>query len=165
MGEGYPGWDDEVGYDPYEEIYSKLGNSKKSKKLNKKLYKHSKGKNKRRYYPEDEDDYWKNRESMYTHGEWSDERDLDNEDEFDEPYKLNDFNDFCVKNDYNVSITDHNNLVNWQVIHCCLDPISLEYGENDVITDNSYGALYWTVSEDLTKHESMSHEPTYDGAV
>jgi hypothetical protein len=185
MGEDYPGWDEEVGYDPYEEIYSKLGNSKKSKKLNKKLYKHSKGKkgkNNRRYYPEDEDDYWANRESMFTHGEWSDERDLDNEDEFDEPYKcikfysdienelsvrefysLKDFNDFCIENGYNVSPTDHNNLVNWQVVHCCLDPISLEYGDNDILTDNSYGALYWTVSEDLTKQDAMSHEPVYDG--
>jgi hypothetical protein len=187
MGEDYPGWDDEEGYDPYEEIYSKLGNSKKSKKLNKKLFRHSKGKKdkKNSYYTlEDEDDYWSNRESMFTHGEWSDERDLDNEDEFDEPYKcikfysdienemsvrefhsLKEFNDFCSEKCYNVSNIDRSNLLNWDVIHCCLDPISLEYGENDIITDNSYGALYWSVSEDLTKQDAMNHEPVYDGAV
>ena len=183
MGEDYPGWDDEVGYDSYEEIYSAINNRKKSKKLNKKLYKHSKGKkkNNRRYCPEDEDDYWSNRESMFTHGEWSDD-DLDDENKFEEPYKsikfysdienemsvrefhsLKSFNDFCTENGYNVSDIDKSNLVNWQVIHCCLDPISLEYGENDVITDNSYGALYWTVTEDLTKQDAMSHEPVYNG--
>lgn len=185
MGEDYPGCDDYGGYeiyDPYEELYSELGNSKRYKKLNKKLYKRNGGKRGKnndkdyRYY-EDEDDYWANRESMFTHGEWSD-NDLDNEDDYDEPYKcikfysdienemsvrefysLKEFNDFCTENGYNVSETDRNNLINWSVVHCCLDPISLEYGENDVLTDNSYGALFWSVSDDLTKHEVMSHEP------
>jgi hypothetical protein len=32
-----------------------------------------------------------------------------------------------------------------------LDPIDLEYDENTIITDNSYGGLYWTVEADLTK--------------
>ena len=55
-----------------------------------------------------------------------------------------------------MSTTDYNNLMQWSVIHCCLDPISVEYGDKEIITDNSYGGLYWTVSEDITKHEEYS---------
>jgi hypothetical protein len=71
-------------------------------------------------------------------------------------YSLKEFNDFCADKKYIISPTDYNNLVNLQVVHCCLDPISLEYGENEIITDNSDGALYWNVSEDVTKHEESS---------
>lgn len=174
FGGEYPA-DDEYGYDPYEEIFDGVSSksSRKLKALNKKLFKKSK-KHDKKYGKhrgsEDVDDYWSNRHSMFRNGEWSDD-DLDNEDNYDEPYKvikfyeeienemgvrefysLKEFNEFCEEKGYNVSTTDYNNLVNWSVIHCCLDPISLKYGENDIITDNSYGALYWTVSDDMTKH-------------
>ena len=147
----------------------------KLKSLNKKLFKrehrgekHSKGK-KRYSRTEDMDDYWNNRHTMYP------EDDFDNEDNVEDPYKcikfytdienemsvqefysLKDFNDFCQEKGYHVGCVDYNNLVNMTVVHCCLDPISKEYGENDVITDNSYGALYWSVSDDMTKQASIS---------
>ena len=152
--------------DDYEDIFYALSgkSNRKLKLLNKKLFK--KPKKKYRGSEDDEDDYWNNRHTMFTHGEWNDE----DEDEYEEPYKcikfytdienelsvrefysLKEFNDFCTDNGYFISTVDYNNLVNWTVVHCCLDPISEEYGEHDLITDNSYGALYWTVSEDITK--------------
>ena len=178
MGEYFPGYDDEEGYDPYEEIFDGLAHkgSRKLKELNKKLFKRmnkggKKGKGKHR--GSEEDDFWENRHTMFRNGEWSD--DLDNEDNYEDPYKcikfysdienemsvrefysLKEFNDFCAENKYIIGATDYNNLVNWSVVHCCLDPISLEYGENEIITDNSYGALYWTVAEDVTKQEQNS---------
>ena len=173
MGEDYPGWDDEEGFDPYEEIFDGLAHkgSRKLKELNKKLFKRSSKHKKHR--GSEEDDYWANRHTMFRNGEWSD--DLDDEDNYEDPYKcikfysdinnemsvrefysLKEFNDFCTENNYIIGTTDYNNLVNLQVVHCCLDPISLEYGENDVITDNSYGALYWSVSEDSANNEGSS---------
>ena len=156
-------------YDPYEEIYDGLAckDSRKLKALNKKLFK----RNYKSCY-DDVDDYWSNRFSMYRKGEWKDEE-LDDEENYEESYKsikfysdienelsvrefrsLKEFNDFCSDNNYVIGTTDYSNLINWSVVHCCLDPISEEYGEYEIITDNSYGALYWTVSEDEVKYSN-----------
>ena len=178
MGEDYPGWDDEVGYDPYEEIYDGLMSKgcRKLKELNKKLFKKGK-KGKHRYNRgSEDDDYWENRHTMFTSGEWSDDDNMNGDDgDYEEPYKcikfyddienelsvqefysLKMFNDFCDDNGYYISSTDYNNLMNNSVIHCCLDPISKESGENEIITDTSYGGLYWTVSDDITKKSEQS---------
>ena len=149
-------------------------NPKQLKRLNKKLYggknsskRGSRGKgkkNKENLYCGYDDDYWENRNSMYSHGEWSD----DDEDNYEEAYKkikfypditnelsviefnsLKEFSDYCDEHGYAVGTTDYDNLKNWSVIHCCLDPIDLEYGDFAIITDNSYGGLYWTVEQDL----------------
>lgn len=169
MGEGY----DDI-YDPYEEIFDGLSgkSSRKMKSLNKKLFKEKRNKKSKSY--DDEDDYWNNRGSMYKNGEWDDDE-LDDEDVYEPSYKcikfysdisnemsyhefhsLKEFNDFCTENGYFVSTVDYSNLANWSVVHCCLDPISEEYGEHEIITDNSYGALYWSVSDDVTKSEQQS---------
>lgn len=174
FGGDYPGYDDEEGYDPYEEIYDGLGskNSRKIKSLNKKLFKGKK--NKKRYSgSDDNDDFWEHRHTMYSRKDWDDDLDNDgNYESFEKSIKfysdienelyvrefnsLKSFSDFCDDNGYKIGPTDYSNLVNWSVIHCCLDPISLEYGENEIITDNSYGALYWTVCEDITKYKGSS---------
>ena len=194
MGEEiYPGCDDEdYGYDPYEEIFDGVGkkSSRKLKELNKKLFKRMNkgerkgGKKKYKNHGSEDDDFWSNRKTMFTKGEWSDDEDLDNEDNHEDPYKcikfysdienemsvrefysLKEFNDFCAENNYLMSSTDYNNLLNWSVVHCCLDPISLEYGENEIITDNSYGALYWSVSDDITKDKENSISNAVDARV
>ena len=140
MGEDdYPGFDDE---EAILERYNGTMSARHLKALNKKLFKRmGKGKGERKAGKkkynrgsEDMDDFWKNRHTMY-HGE---------------------LDDFCQAKGYRVGTVDYNNLVNNTVVHCCLDPISKEYGENEVITDNSYGALYWTVSDDLTKKAESS---------
>ena len=64
---------------------------------------------------------------------------------------LSEFNEYCEKNGYEVGDTDFSNLQKWNVIHCCLDPIDLSYGEKSIVTDTSYGGLYWTVEPDLSK--------------
>lgn len=159
-------------------------NPKHMKKINKKTFgksnkRGSRGKGKKKDYDaqyvgyEDYDDYWENRKSMYTHGEWSE----DNEDNYEESCKsikfypditnemsviefssLKGFSDYCDEHGYVVGATDYENLKNWSTVHCCLDPIDLEYGEYAIITDTSYGGLYWTVEADLpddVKHPDL----------
>lgn len=161
----YPGYDDELYDEIYGDFYSFSRSSRRLKELNKKLFKRDKGGRKkyRNNYQCDDDDFWNNRHTMYSNDEWCDGykcikfyRDIDNELDVHEFYSLKDFDDFCEENDYHVSPTDYSNLVNWSVIHCCLDPISEEYDEHEVITDNSYGGLYWTVSEDCVKSKDFS---------
>jgi hypothetical protein len=168
----------------YDMLYDGLGRKlsvKQLKRLNKKLYGGGKKRDKAKYtnyHDDEEDDYWNNRSTMFTHGEWSDD---DDEDGYEEPYKsikfypdiedemtykeffsLKEFDEFCKEHNYYVGSVDFSNLTNMSVVHCCLDPIDLEYGDNTIITDSSYGGLYWSVSEDLSKKEAMSHEPHYE---
>ena len=179
------GWPKSMMYDCMgEEYYDDDGcvilNPKNLKKLNKRLYdekkkksskRGSRGKGKKADYVtyQDEDEYWENRQSLYTHGEWSDD-----EDNYEEGYKkikfypditneisviefdsLKKFSDYCDEHGYLVGTTDYENLKNWGTVHCCLDPIDLEYGEFAIITDTSYGGLYWTVEKDLP--EDVKH--------
>jgi len=142
------------------------GGSKHLKRLNKKLF----GRGKKRYSAydvggSDEDDfYWKNRQRLYADSdEWGDSdngsgykcikfyHDIQDEFSCEEFDSLKSFNDFCESHGYSIGDTDLSNLRDWSVIHCCLDPLDLGYGLNNIITDSSYGGLYWTVSDDLTK--------------
>ena len=168
MGEDYY-FDEEGGY---------ILNPKHLKKKNKKLYdgdkkksskRGSRGKGKKSDYVTYEDEYWENRKSLYTHGEWSDD-----EENYEEEYKkikfypditnemsviefdsLKEFSDYCDEHGYLVGMTDYENLKNWGTVHCCLDPIDLEYGDYSIITDTSYGGLFWTVESDLP--EDVKH--------
>ena len=167
-----------MGEDDYliDEEEGVILNAKHLKRLNKKYYngkseksskrgKRGKGKKKNELvYSTYDDDYWKNRKTMFKNGEWSD----DDEDNYEDAYKsikfypditnemsaiefnsLKEFSDYCDEHGYAVGTTDYDNLKNWGVIHCCLDPIDLEYGEFAIVTDSSYGGLYWTVEKDL----------------
>ena len=179
--ESHDYWDnmiyDCMGEDDYilpddEYALSGVGSKKRLKRLNKKYFKEgNKGTKKRskvKYssYSDDEDDYWNNRHSMYTHGEWNDEDeddyespyksikfypDIENEMVYEEFHSLKEFDDYCTEHGISVGDVDYSNLRDWSVVHCCLDPIDEEYGEKAIITDSSYGGLYWTVSDDLTK--------------
>ena len=64
-------------------------------------------------------------------------------------YSLKEFEIFCNQEGYTVGDVDLENLRTWSIVHCCLDPIDKKYGDNCIITDNSYGGLYWTVGDDL----------------
>jgi hypothetical protein len=61
---------------------------------------------------------------------------------------VKEFNDFCDMKGYSVSNIDMNSLINQYLTHCCVDPVTRE----DVITDTSYGGLYWTIKGDLSKY-------------
>ena len=67
-------------------------------------------------------------------------------------HSIKEFSDFCDEKGYYISTVDHCTLIDNSVIHCCLDPVSKSYGEDEIITDTSYGGLYWTVSGDLSKY-------------
>lgn len=173
-----------MGEDEYYDEDGYVLTPKQIKKLNKKLSKGkasskrgSRGKGKHRDnveyggYEDFGEDYWENRKTMYNHGEWDD----DDEDNYEESYKkikfypditnemsvvefdsLKEFNDYCGEHGYTVGTTDYENLKNWGTIHCCLDPIDLEYGDSAIITDTSYGGLYWTVEPDLHDEAAKS---------
>lgn len=153
-------WSDAMIYDcmgeddyPIDVCFDDLGNYsvRELKALNKKLFKRqsrgNKKRNRRRYHVDDEDVYDEPEKLIKFYS------DIENELSVREFHSLKEFNDFCADNGYIMSATDYNNLLNWSVVHCCLDPISEEYGETEIITDNSYGGLYWTVSEDIVKEE------------
>lgn len=156
------------------------GSAKRLKKLNKKLFGKDKKRNNdvshsARYIGYDaEDDYWKNRRTMFTSDEWDDSMiddayenpgsyksikfysDVSNEFSVQEFQSLKEFSDFCDEEGIFIGDTDLENLKSWSVIHCCLDPIDLDYGEKSIITDSSYGGLYWTVSDDLPKEGDVT---------
>ena len=141
-----------------DDYYDGVMSVKSRKKVNKKRYKNGR---------KDYDEYWTNRHTMYD-GEY------DEYEDYESPYKLikyypdinnelsviefkslKEFDDYCVVHGIYVGSVDYDNLKNWGIIHCCLDPIDLEYGDKTIITDSSYGGLYWTVSDDYHS-ESVS---------
>lgn len=169
----------DYGFEDEEEYFAYLRNQKKLQKKNKKESKRGsrgRGKNKRNdgysygldYGTVDPDDFWEHRRALYGDDFEDDNNDEnrykhiyfypDIEDEMTvkEFYSLAEFNEFCGKHNYLVGSVDFENLKNWGVIHCCLDPVDLEYGDNTVITDTSYGGLYWTVEPDLSKSVKTS---------
>lgn len=135
--------------DEYGDVYyDGLGNKlteKQLKKLNKKLYGKNKDKARYSYYDDDEEGYEQAYKSIKFYP------DIEDEMTYDEFHSVKEFNDFCDSQGYYVGVVDSSNLANMSVVHCCLDPIDLEYGEKSIITDSSYGGLYWTVSDDVTK--------------
>ena len=164
----------DYGFEDEDDYFAYLRNQKKLQKKNKKESKRGSrgGKHKKRYDYDygtvDPDDFWEHRRALYGDDFEDDENDenrykhiyfypdIKDEGNVREFYSLSDFNDFCAKHNYNVGAVDFENLKNWGVIHCCLDPVDLEYGDNTVITDTSYGGLYWTVEPDLSKSVKAS---------
>ena len=164
----------DYGFEDEEDYFAYLRNQKKLQKKNKKENKRgSRGRGGKKKYDYDDgtvdpDDFWKHRRALYGddfEDDDDDEKcykriyfypDIADEGNVQEFYSLADFNDFCGKHNYNVGAVDFENLKNWGVIHCCLDPVDLEYGDYTVITDNSYGGLYWTVEPDLSKSVKTS---------
>lgn len=164
----YDAYDDYSGFDD-EDDWKHLSSAKRTRILNKREYKKvngtrrggkkNKGKDKHKNsllygYYEDYDDEELN--SGYKRIVYY--SDIENELSAIEFDNIHDFNDFCDKHGFYVPYTDYNNIVNNEVVHCCLDPIDKEYGDYTIITDTSYGALYWTVSEDVTKDKEQSLE-------
>jgi hypothetical protein len=170
----------DYGFVDEEEYFAYLRNQKKLQKKNKKESKRGsrgRGGKKRNndgysygldYGTVDPDEFWEHRRALYGDDFEDDENDenrykhiyfypdINDEGNVNEFHSLAEFNEFCGKHNYLVGSVDFENLKNWGVIHCCLDPVDLEYGDNTVITDTSYGGLYWTVEPDLSKSGKAS---------
>ena len=169
----------DYGFEDEDEYFAYLRNHKKLQKKNKKESKRGsrgRGKNKRNdgysygldYGTVDHDEFWEQRRALYgddfEDGNNDENRykhiyfypDIKDELTVREFHSLAEFNEFCGENNYLVGSVDFENLKNWGVIHCCLDPVDLEYGDNTVITDTSYGGLFWTVEPDLSKSKKTS---------
>lgn len=142
-----------------QELYLQSHMSPKHlKALNKRAYKNGiksqkgsgkKSSKKNRYYYDEllDDDYYEPSEKIIKFY-----YDIENELNVREFDNLADFESFCADEGYDIPSVDYNNLLNGVEIHCCLDPVDLEYGDKTIITDNSYGGLYWTVNEDVDKY-------------
>jgi len=163
----------DYGFEDEEEYFAYLRNHKKLQKKNKKESKRGsrggKGKKKYDYNTVNPDDFWEHRRALYGEDFEDDEDDdekrykhiyfypdIKDEMTVKEFYSLSEFHNFCTKHNYTVGSLDFENLKNWGVIHCCLDPVDLEYGDSNIITDTSYGGLYWTVEPDLSKSVKTS---------
>lgn len=140
----FDGIDDELPFDveygPYEQRYPLK--TKKKGKSSLKLPKIN-------TFHDDDDDYDSSLERKFIKFY----RDINNENDAIEFKTIKEFNDFCDKNDYFVSKVDADNLQRWSVIHCCLFPLDNSYGVKSIVTDNSYGGLYWSVSDETMASE------------
>lgn len=81
--------------------------------------------------------------------------DINNELSCREFTSLHEFEEWCSEKSIIVNTLDYTRLLNSSEIHCCLDPIDLEYGDKVLITDHSYGGLWWSVSEDVEKQNAL----------
>lgn len=138
--DNYRNFSDEYDY-AYDSFVERCGKGRKGKKKQKKAF----------LFPDDLD------ETTYDIGS---ERkfikfynNINNEHDVIEFRNIKEFNDFCEKHDYYVSKTDADNLERWTTIHCCLFPLDNEYGVRSIVTDNSYGGLYWSVSDETMANE------------
>lgn len=145
---------DSYGEDDFpDDDYPHYGLSKKEMKrlmkgIGKQGRKKGKSKGKRhRHIDFDDEDIYNNVDSEWKEINFYPE--IDNELSVIQFHSIKEFSDYCEENEISVGNIDGDNLMNWDRIHCCLDPLSLKYGEKGLITDTSYGALYWTVADDI----------------
>lgn len=76
-------------------------------------------------------------------------RDVNNPDRSEVFYNLYDFDMFLDEEGIEVSEQEVQNLMNREVSHCCVNPdIKATRGTVQLITDSSYGGLYWTSHSD-----------------
>lgn len=159
---------DDYGFEDEEDYFAYLRNQKKLQKLNKKSYgkrgvRGGSKKHKRNLYDYDldnADDFWSYRRQLYGEDFNGDEKhiyyypNIYDEGSAREFHSLSEFDKFCGEHGFVMGDTDYDNLRNWSVIHCCLDPIDLDYGDYAIITDNSYGALYWSIEGDMNQEKA-----------
>lgn len=61
---------------------------------------------------------------------------------------LCEFSEFCNDNEYFMTDRTINEIMKRHTSHCCLDPQDLELGDKVIVSDKSYGGLYYSVCDD-----------------
>lgn len=144
--------DDDMGYGKSkknweqnkQELKNYLKNNKKNKR-GKRGNKNKKQKYKNKEIIFNEEDMMMDNKIIYFY------RDINNPDHCVEMfYDLHTFDNFLEENGIEVDQEEVNNIMYRDVTHCCINPnIRQTNGEVKLITDNSYGGLYWTCHEDI----------------
>lgn len=134
----FPGWDDDSSYDSYDEdgIFIFPSHSHRSKHINK-------GKKKKYNYDDDFNDV------EVIDGSDSSSKviffyyDYHYKDERLEFNSLKDFNDFCLGMGYEVPKYVSDDLAYRSESHCCLNPLSVSKGDLEIMSEDSYGNLFY----------------------
>lgn len=92
-------------------------------------------------YVEIDDNGITNGKTIYYYPDYHDK---DNRLEFN---TLSGFSEFCEENGYIVSDTVANDIMFRRVSHCCLCPMSREYGMYEIMSEDSYGTMFYEVCE------------------
>ena len=89
----------------------------------------------------DDDGIWDGKEIYY----YPDYHDKDNRLEFN---SLKSFNDFCEDNGYKLPEHIANAIMYRRISHTCLSPLAREYGEYEIMCEDSYGSLFYEVCDE-----------------
>lgn len=152
--------------DDYDDFDMGYGKSKKAWKRTKRFLedsfghsskKHNKrgkrgGSNKKKKYKElfDDDSMGMSYDSSLEDKTIYYYRDFNNPDDVEIFFNLHDFDQFLEEEGIDVSADEVTNLMTRDISHCCINPdIKSTGGTVQLITDSSYGGLYWScASED-----------------
>ena len=119
-----------------------LNNTKKGKK-NKKETRRGNKKNKKKYNPLQEAIEDPNNRIIYFY------RDIDNPDRAEIYFNLHDFDEFLQKEGIEMSDDEVNAIINRETSFCTINPdVQKTNGTVQLISDSSYGGLYWACHED-----------------
>lgn len=104
------------------------------------------GKKKKQYVFDEEDmkyDASTNDKTIYYY------RDVNDPDHVELFFNLHDFDNFLTEEGIEVTQEEVNNLMLNELTHCCVNPDTKQTnGKAQLVTDTSYGGLYWTCNPD-----------------
>lgn len=151
MGEDRLPFDDDDDLEGYEfdEKGCMILNPKKRKRHARREYRKSEKRSRARHHYDEDETYEAPVQVIKYYP------DVENELSVIEFNSLKEFENFCDKSGIVVNTVDYSRLLRENEVHCCLDPIDMDYGDKVLITDTSYGGLYWTVSEDVNKYSTV----------
>lgn len=140
---------DNFGYEKSKKAWKKtrkLLENFTTKKKNKSSKRGKRGSKKNKNVFDEEDmkyDVAMNEKTIYFY------RDYNDPDRCEVFFTLHDFDNFLEEEGINVSEEEVRNLMSREISHCCVNPdIKATHGNVELITDNSYGGLYWSCNQD-----------------
>ena len=125
----------------FVDSFTTKGKHKKDKKRGKRG-----GKKKKQYVFDEEDmkyDASTDDKTIYYY------RDVNDPDHVEIFFNLHDFDNFLTEEGIEVTQEEVNNLMLNELTHCCVNPDTKQTnGKAQLVTDTSYGGLYWTCNPD-----------------